>query len=109
MKRILIADDHALIRDGVRAQLSTLEGGVRVLEARDWKETFAAAADPTLDLALIDLSMPGRDGLEALGELVHQYPGLPVLVVSASKSREHMKRARARGRWGTCPRPSRRG
>jgi len=99
--RILIADDHSLIRDGLRGQLRGLGGELTVLEARDWAETMAgAAANPDLDLALVDLRMPGREGLAALAELLAACPGLPVLVLSASENVEDMRAALRLGAMG---------
>jgi len=90
--KILIADDHALIREGIRGQLAELGGEVTTIEARDWIETFTAArTHPDLELALVDLRMPGRQGLAALAELLRANPGLPVLVLSASEDVRDMR------------------
>lgn len=101
MTRILIADDHALIREGLQGQLRALGGEVTAVEARDWVETLAkAAAHPDLDLALVDLRMPGRDGFAALGELLAANPGLPVLVLSASETVDDMRAVLRLGAMG---------
>lgn len=99
--KILIADDHALIREGMRGQLLGLGSETVILEARDWTETLAiAAAHPDLGLALIDLRMPGKEGLTALGELLRANRGLPVLVLSASENVEDMRAALKLGAMG---------
>ncbi|HKY38971.1 MAG TPA: response regulator transcription factor [Polyangiaceae bacterium] len=98
--RVLVADDHELVRSGMRAQLTTFDAGTVVLEAADWPQTLTAGADPTLDLALIDLRMPGRVGAEALGELLRACSALPVIVVSASDDTEDMRRALTAGAMG---------
>jgi len=101
MTKILLADDHALIRDGLRGQLRNFDGEVTMLEARDWNETFAAAAaHPDLELALIDLNMPGREGIAALTALLRENPGLPVLVISASEDLQDMRDALRVGAMG---------
>lgn len=101
MTKILIADDHALIRDGIRGQLRGLGGETAIVEARDWIETIAAAAaHPDLSLALVDLRMPGKEGLTALAELLRASPGLPVLVLSASENVEDMRAALRLGAMG---------
>jgi DNA-binding NarL/FixJ family response regulator len=104
--KILIADDHALIREGLRRLLWELDGETAIIEARDWVETMAAAAaHPDLGLALIDLRMPGKDGLTALAELLRLGTGLPVLVFSASENVEYMRvalRLGAMGYVGKC-------
>jgi DNA-binding NarL/FixJ family response regulator len=101
MTKILIADDHALIREGIRGQLRGLDREITVVEARDWNETFAAAAaHPNLELALVDLRMPDREGLAALTELLRANPGLPVLVLSASENVQDMRAALRIGAMG---------
>jgi DNA-binding NarL/FixJ family response regulator len=99
--KILIADDHALIRDGIRGQLRGLGDETAVVEACDWIEAMAAAAaHPDLGLALVDLRMPGKDGLTALAELLRANPGLPVLVLSASDNVEDMRAVLRLGAMG---------
>lgn len=101
MAKILIADDHALIREGIRGQLRALGDDNVAIEARDWVEAFAAAAShPDLDLALVDLRMPGSEGLAALAELLRANPGLPVLVLSASEVTQNMRDALRIGAMG---------
>lgn len=101
MNRILIADDHALIRDGIRGQLRGLGSEVTTVEARDWTETLAAAAaHPDLELALVDLRMPGKEGFAALAELLRANPGLPVLVLSASEDVQDMRAVLRLGAMG---------
>ena len=100
MLKILVADDHALIRAGLRAQLRGLADELVFLEAGSWSETRVAAAEPDLDLALVDLRMPGQDGLSALSELLGLHPGLPVLVLSASENLDEMRAALRLGAMG---------
>lgn len=101
MLQILIADDHALIREGLRAQLLALAAEVSFLEAGSWSEALAIArAHQGLDLALVDLRMPGPNGLTALGEVLRHNPGLPVLVLSASEDLEEMRAALRLGAMG---------
>lgn len=99
MKKILIADDHALIRDGIASQLRSLED-VTTVQARDWNEVFAATSDPQLELAIVDLRMPGRDGMSSLAQLLRANPGLPVLVLSASEAVRDMREALQLGAMG---------
>lgn len=101
MKKILVADDHALIRDGLRTQLNNLESGVSVIEAHDWNQTFAAlAAHKDFDLALVDLKMPGHNGHAALAEILQANPGLPIVVLSASDDLDDMRSALRSGAMG---------
>ncbi len=88
-RRLLIADDHPLIRSGMRAQLEPL-GCLQIEEAWDGASLKAAlarnpAATP-IDLALIDLMMPGMDGVNSLLALCRAYPDVAVLVVTGLDS-----------------------
>lgn len=99
--KILIADDHALIREGLCGQLRGLGGETAIVQACDWNEAIAAAAaHADLGLALVDLHMPGKEGLAALAELVRANRGLPVLVLSASENVEDMRAALRLGAMG---------
>ena len=99
--KILIADDHGLIRDGIRGHLRGLGNEIVIVEASDWIETIAAAAaHPDLGLALIDLYMPGKDALTGLAELISANCGLPVLLLSASDKLEDMRAALHLGAMG---------
>lgn len=99
--KILIADDHSLIREGICGQLRGLSGETVIVQARDWTEALAAAAaHPDLGLALVDLHMPGEEGLAALAQLLRANPGLPVVVLSASENVEDMRAALRLGAMG---------
>lgn len=101
MTRILIADDHALIRDGIRGQLRGLDGEITIIEARDWIEAITAAAShPDIDLALVDLHMPGIEGFAALAKILRTNPSLPVLVLSASEDVQDMRAVLRLGAMG---------
>lgn len=102
--KILIADDHALFRDGVRQLLNQLNEDVVVAEAADCRETLAAIeADAELRLVLLDLCMPGQDGFTALDTISRSYPALPIVVLSASESPADMRRALSSGAMGYIP------
>lgn len=99
--KILIADDHDLIRDGICGHLRGLGNGITFVEAGDWIETIAAAmVHPDLGLALVDLYMPGKAGLTGLAELLRANRGLPVLILSASGNMEDMREALRLGAMG---------
>ncbi len=80
--RILIADDHFVVRQGLKqiiaAQLPNVEFG----EASDGNEALQAVWDAPWDVLLLDISMPGRGGLEALKDIKLAQPKLPVIVLS---------------------------
>jgi len=79
---ILIADDHPVVRQGLRQILAAEPDMVVVGEARDAGETLELARKLDWDVAILDYSMPGRGGLELLKELKSAYPQRPVLVLS---------------------------
>jgi DNA-binding NarL/FixJ family response regulator len=102
--KILIADDHALFREGLVHVLASMAQDVVVIEARDFQEMLRLASeDKGFDLALIDLSMPGMDPYEGLKTLHEQLPELPIVVVSALDDRQHILRSIGSGARGFIP------
>ncbi len=82
MINILIADDHELIREGLKKILKK-EADMEVLgEARNAQEVFDQVKNRNLNIVLLDISMPGLSGLDVLTELKQNYPKLPVLILS---------------------------
>lgn len=81
--RILIADDHAVVREGLRTLIGT-EPGMEVLgEAADGIEAVQKAYTLRPDVILLDMMMPRKDGLEAIKEIIHQDPGARILVLTS--------------------------
>ena len=106
--RILVCDDHAVFRAGLRAVLGELSDAAELLEASDVAQALAlAAAHADLDLALLDLHMPGTDGRTGLRALRAAHPGLPVVIVSAADDPAEMRRALDEGASGFVPKSSR--
>jgi DNA-binding NarL/FixJ family response regulator len=85
--RILIADDHALFRDGLRSLLQS-RGHEVVGEARDGRQAIELATKLHPDLVLMDIQMPELDGVSATRELTAQLPGVKVVVLTASEQNE---------------------
>jgi len=79
---ILIADDHAAVRRGLREMLADEFPGASFTEAVNDSEVLLALANSRPSVLLLDLNMPGRSGLDLLQEIKHSYPQLPVLIVS---------------------------
>ena len=99
--KILIVDDHALVREGLRQVLKGLDESVEVLDAPHCARAFALAdAHTDLDLVLLDYHLPDMDGLTALGVLRQKHPELPVFVLSGSASPQIMKQVMAKGAAG---------
>jgi two-component system, NarL family, invasion response regulator UvrY len=82
MIRILIADDHPFVRRGVKQVLTDEFPGVVIEEASTAPELLELAGKSRWDLVVLDLTMPGRGGLDALHELKAGCPDTPVLVLS---------------------------
>jgi len=105
--KILVVDDHPLIREALRQVLKQLDQHIELLEAPSAGETLAAAAQhDDLDLILLDLTLPGSDEFELLRELREQYPAVPVVVLSASDQPETVMRALDEGAMGFIPKTS---
>ncbi|MEW6339931.1 MAG: response regulator transcription factor [Paraburkholderia sp.] len=102
--KFLVADDHELIRQGVKGLLRGLDPQAQFDEADSW-ETLAAAARPDADhdLAIVDLHMPGMNGAGSLDKLLKANPALPVVVLSAEESPDEMRAVLAAGALGFVP------
>lgn len=104
MLKLLIVDDHALFREGLCHVLRELDEQATILEAPDYERALQhAAANPELDLVLLDLNMPGKDGFTALDSFATRYPTLPVVILSASSLRSDIQRALDAGAMGYIP------
>jgi two-component system invasion response regulator UvrY len=82
MLRVLIVDDHAIVRRGLRALLSDEFHGAAVGEASDARQAMEQLRKKAWDVALLDITLPGKSGLDLLKELKAEWPRLPVLVLS---------------------------
>ena len=81
MKRVLVVDDHAIVRSGIRRLLSE-RPDIEVFEAASGEEAMSAVLDAPVDLIVLDLNLPGLGGLELLRRLVRTVPKVPVLIFS---------------------------
>jgi len=105
--KILIADDHALLREGLKPLLARMEPGVVLVEAWDLASLRGAVAEhPDLDLALIDLQMPGMQGASSVGALRDASPGLPLIVLSGLEVPGDIKALLRSGAAGYIPKTS---
>lgn len=98
--RLLLADDHALVRAGMRALLSELPGVEVVAETGDGREALRLVREKKPDIALIDISMPELNGLEVASRIVHEYPNTRVIIVSMHGDDESVRRALVAGASG---------
>ncbi len=99
--KILVVDDHALVREGLQQVLQGLQEQVEVLQAANCGQAFDIALNnPDLDLILLDFHLPDMTGLEALRILGLKHPELPVLILSASSDVMMMRQVLNAGACG---------
>jgi Response regulator containing a CheY-like receiver domain and an HTH DNA-binding domain len=100
MMRILIADDHAVVRDGVKKILEEQPDEVTYGEARTAQEALRLVYEENWDIVVLDISLGGRSGLEVLKELKQVRPKLPVLILSMHSEEQYASRAFKAGAAG---------
>jgi len=100
MIRIMIADDHTIVRRGLRQILNDQRDMQVMVEAKSAVEVLPAVRSTALDVLILDISMPGRGGLEILAELKQERPQLPVLVLSMHSEDQYALRALRLGAAG---------
>jgi len=99
--KILMVDDHALFRDGMRYVLQQLPEEVEIMEAGNFADGLKLAMQhPELDLALLDLNMPGSEGPLSIRYFHQHYPHIPVVVVSGEEGRSYMEKVMNYGAMG---------
>lgn len=98
--RILIADDHAILRQGLRALLETGPGFQVVGEASDGLQAVEMVQELQPDLVIMDIAMPGLDGIKATRQIKEGYPGTRVLVLSMHADSSYVRRALKSGASG---------
>jgi DNA-binding NarL/FixJ family response regulator len=98
--RVFIADDHAIVREGLRRILATDPAFEVVGEAKDGHEALAAVRTGGFDVLLLDLSMPGRSGIELVKQVKSESPALKVLVLSMHDEDQYAVRAIRAGASG---------
>ena len=91
--RVLLADDHALVRAGIRALLAGLPDVESVVEAGDGQEALAVLRETKPDLALIDIAMPGLNGLELAARVAREAPGTRLVILSMHGTPAHVAQA----------------
>jgi len=97
---VLIADDHALVRAGIRALLERIPNTEVVAEASDGREAMELIAKRQPDIVLMDIAMPGLNGLEATRQIVKTWPPVRVIILSMHSSEEYVWQALKAGARG---------
>ena len=98
--RVVLADDHDLVRSGIKALLSMIDGVEVVAEARDGQELIQLVENLTPDIVMTDISMPRMDGIAAIAQIHAKHPKVRLLVLSMYDTVDFVKRAVANGACG---------
>lgn len=101
--KVLVVDDHTLMRDGIRALLGTHDDVDIVGEASEGKEAFWKTQELAPDVIIMDIVMPGMDGLEATRMIVSQNSKAKILILTQYNTKEHMQAAIQAGASGYLP------
>lgn len=103
---ILIADDHAILRRGLRHILADGLSEANISEAQNGGEVLRLLRQRTFDVLILDINMPGATGLEVMRDVHHDYPWLPVLMLSVYPEEQYALRALKAGASGYLPKES---
>jgi len=98
--RLILADDHTLVRAGIRALLEKLPGVDVVGEAGDGREVLNLVKLHRPDVVLMDITMPGLNGLEAAARIAKEFPEVRVIILSMHNNEEYYWRALKAGAAG---------
>jgi DNA-binding NarL/FixJ family response regulator len=98
--KVLLADDHAIFRAGLRRLVEEAGDMAVVAEAADGHEAIKQVHDAIPDVAVIDISMPGLDGLDVISQLNSSHPNLPILVLTMHEEEQYVVRAISTGAKG---------
>jgi DNA-binding NarL/FixJ family response regulator len=101
--RVLLADDHALVRAGIKALLHRIEGVDVIAEAGDGHEALRLIEELQPDIVLLDVTMPGLSGLEVLEESKKQFPDVRVIILTVHDAGEYAMQALRAGAAGYLP------
>src|SRR6185503_4293013 len=100
MMRVLLADDHALVRAGLRALIAALPFVTEVYEAADGRQAIAVATAVHPDIVLMDIAMPVMNGFEAMSRILKDLPGTRVVILSMYEDEEFVWRTLRLGASG---------
>jgi len=98
--RILLAEDHALVRAGIRSLLASVADLEVVGEAGDGREALAILEKIPADVVILDITMPGMNGLEAASRIAERWPATKVIILSMHSNEEYVSRALRAGAAG---------
>lgn len=100
MIRLLICDDHAIVRQGLKQVLADAPNMNVVAEAGNGAEVLQGLRQHSIDVLLLDIALPGRDGLDVLKQIRQEFPRLPVLIISTYPEKQYALRSLRLGAAG---------
>ena len=107
MLKVVVIEDHAMVREGLLKALKRIEPGTTTLGAADADGALELlAADDDVDMVLLDLMLPGTSGMALLGAIRRRFPAIPVVILSALDDVDTVKRALRQGAAGFIPKSS---
>ncbi len=105
--RVMVADDHALVRGGLALMVKMVEEDAEILETNDYNQTLdALSAEDAVDLLLLDLLMPGMELTKGVKTICDTWPDLPVIVISVKEDTGTIREALQSGALGYIPKTS---
>lgn len=105
--RIVVADDHALVRGGLALLIGMASPNSEIIEASNFEQvTEILSQQDSIDLMLLDLMMPGMDREKSISTICHTWPDVPIIIVSVNEDSGTIKRALAVGAMGYIPKTS---
>jgi len=99
---VLVVDDHEGFRNSLRLLLERSEHTCQVLEAQSAVECLTLLDNATSqpDLILMDINLPGQDGLQTTQTILQQYPAMPIFIITSLEVEEYIEEAKGLGAWG---------
>ena len=101
--RVLLADDHALVRAGIRALIGELQGVEVIAEAADGRDALRQIEELQPDIVLLDIAMPGLSGLEVLSVIASRFPSVRTIILSVHEAGAYASEALTAGAAGYLP------
>lgn len=101
--RVILADDHVMVRDGLRPYVQKIEDGVVVVDVGNVDDAMKQLALAPVDLVILDLKMPGMNGFQGLISIKTQYPDVRCVILSAVADRDHVLESIRLGADGFIP------
>jgi DNA-binding NarL/FixJ family response regulator len=98
--RVLLADDHSVVRDGLRRLVDGSGDMAVVAEAADGRDAIRKAREVAPDVSVVDISMPGVDGLEVVRQILSTHPNLRILILTMHEEEQYVVRAIGAGAKG---------